>query len=115
MDRQLTEPAMMAAYASGCASPGVSLLVAARLAQRPAECTHVTGMECLGGALLQEIEAAPMAATALDAVFSEIETADPEPAAAPESGPLPGPVGWSEWKTLAMLSSVPRRERIACP
>ncbi|MEM1383264.1 MAG: ChrR family anti-sigma-E factor [Pseudomonadota bacterium] len=69
---------MLAAYASGAASPGVSLLVAAHLTHSPDSRVAVSQMETMAGSFLADESPAEMASDALDRIFAALEG---EPAA----------------------------------
>jgi len=66
-------------YASGALPEAVSVLVATQLALRPELRRMVAELENIGGALLEEIEPAPLSERALDAVLAEISANDDEP------------------------------------
>lgn len=84
---------MLADYACGAASPGVSLLIAAHLTQAPESRRRVEEFEEIGGILLAEQDDAEMSDTALDNVLALIEAPDPAAAARPDDGgPLPRPI-----------------------
>ncbi len=93
---------MLAAYATGTASPGIELLVAAHLTYAPHSRARVAELERLGGALLASTEPEPMENgmddAALDRALAAID-ALPDPGATPPArpngaadAPLPRPV-----------------------
>ena len=92
-DTMHTPPAdMLADYASGAASPGVSLLIASHIAQSGESRANVARYEALGAALLADASAAPMSSGALDAVLDRLDADEeeiPTPAGV-DAGPLPG-------------------------
>lgn len=94
MTDRLTHTDLLAGYAAGKATPGLSLLVAAHLERAPASRSSVAGMEAMGGAFLAEGAPAAMSADALDRVLRMIGTdvvpAPPRPAR--PSGPFPAAV-----------------------
>ena len=94
---------ILAEYASGATSPGVSLLVAAHLTHAPEGRQVVREYERLGGVMLKDEKPEELSATALDDVFSridalapakEVEAHDAVSEPQPRSGdcPLPAPV-----------------------
>jgi len=84
---------MLADYASGAASPGLSLLIAAHLTRAPESRGRVDAFEAVGGALLADEPALPMSASALDDVLTRLDTGGDEPARpARKAGPFPKPV-----------------------
>lgn len=86
---------ILAEYARGAASPGVSLLVAAQLTHSPEGRRIVRAYERLGGVMLSEDVGESMSSGALDAVLARIGDA-PDPVGPvrrkPPAGPLPTPV-----------------------
>lgn len=84
---------MLADYASGAASPGLALLVAAHLTHAPESRTRVEAFEAVGGALLADEPVVSMSAAALDEVLARLD-GDGSPPMAPAcaAGPLPRPV-----------------------
>lgn len=94
MPRHMPTNEMLADYASGAASPGVSLLVAAHLTHAPESRAKVSAYEAVGGALLADEAAVPVSASALDRVLAALDEADAqaEPCARRKAGPLPRPV-----------------------
>lgn len=86
---------ILAEYACGAASPGVSLLVAAQLTHSPEGRRVVRAYERLGGVLLAGDDEAEMNSDALDSVLARLGDAPeaPRPAASRvPDGPLPAPV-----------------------
>ncbi|MDT8345193.1 MAG: ChrR family anti-sigma-E factor [Thermohalobaculum sp.] len=84
---------MLADYASGAASPGVALLIAAHLTHSPASRARVGAFEAVGGALLADEAPLPMSAAAFDAVLARLDDGGDRPTPQPrEAGPLPRPV-----------------------
>ena len=90
------ETELLTRFAAGAASPGVALLMAAHLERSPASRASLAELDALGGALLEDGEAAPMAGDALDRVFARLDEMPiaPGPSCRPrhEPGPLPGAV-----------------------
>lgn len=83
--------AMLAAYAAGSATPGVSLAVAAHLTWCPGCRSEVEGFEALAGAFVAEAPAAE--APEFGALLLRLDEAPAaEPAAPAACGPLPAPV-----------------------
>ncbi|MEO0822418.1 MAG: ChrR family anti-sigma-E factor [Pseudomonadota bacterium] len=77
---------ILADYASGAASPGVALVIASHLTYSPESRARVGAFETVGGALLADEPAVAMSASALDSIWSAIETGEaPAPAAAPQA------------------------------
>lgn len=72
--------ALMLDYAAGALPPAFRLLVDVHLDLRPDARTFAAGADCVGGALLESIPPAPMAATPLPPRLPE--DAGPEPAPA---------------------------------
>jgi putative transcriptional regulator len=91
MPRHMPTNEMLADYASGAASPGVSLLIAAHLTHVPASREKVNAFEAVGGALLADETPVQMSASSLDSVLSRLDddVANDDVAPASESGPLP--------------------------
>ena len=87
---------LIAAYAAGSLSDGLSLAIASHLTYCPECRTMAADFEAVGGTMLRGAEEASMSSDALDSVFSMIETSAPE-AATPrfvdaEASPLPRPI-----------------------
>lgn len=74
---------MLRSYATGAASEGVSLLVAAHLTWCPACRAEIARIEALGAAMLGDEAAAPLAPGALEAVLARLDAAPPPPPPAP--------------------------------
>ena len=95
MPAHLVPEEILADYACGATSPGVSLLVASQLTHSPESRQVVREYERMGGILLAEEEAADMEPGALDRALSAIGDA-PDALTAPRprkpAGPLPAPV-----------------------
>lgn len=93
MATHLIPDEMLADYACGAMSPGMSLLVASHLTHAPQSRIKMRQYERIGGVLLEEEPAIEMAPSALDAVFAKIDAAPELEAHGPEpTGPLPLPV-----------------------
>ncbi|MEM1299913.1 MAG: ChrR family anti-sigma-E factor [Pseudomonadota bacterium] len=82
---------LLADYASGVATPGVSLLVSAHLSQVPDSQTRVEALETMAGAIFMDQPAEDMGASALDDVMAMLDEDTPvAPANAQRAaGPLP--------------------------
>ncbi|MBY8977541.1 ChrR family anti-sigma-E factor [Rhodobacteraceae bacterium NNCM2] len=82
---------MLLDYASGAATPGNTLLIAAHLAQVPQSRDQVTAMEQVGGALLSSVEPVEMSEAALDDILAAIDGPEPEEVvrSIEDTGPLP--------------------------
>lgn len=81
-----TDPALidlLADYASGSSSPGVSLLIAAHLTYSAESRARVAAFEALGGALLADAPPAPMAVNASCAALAALDRSGAG------AGPLP--------------------------
>jgi len=78
-------------YASGAASPGTALLVAAHLETSQDSLAETAMFESMSATLMDHSLDTPMAADALDAVLARIDEVDArtEPQDAPDRGPLP--------------------------
>lgn len=85
---------MLVEYASGAATPGIALLVAAHLTHAPESRRKVAELEALGGALLADEAPAVMREGALKAALGALEAGaeEPRPARGIDGGPLPRPV-----------------------
>lgn len=70
--------ALLAAYASGTASEGLTLLVSSHLTLCPTCRAAVEDMEAVGGQLLAESQKVAMSADSLDAVLSQLDTNMPD-------------------------------------
>ncbi len=94
MTDHLPPDEMLADYACGAMTPGVSLLVASHLTKAPESRRKVQEFESVGGALLEAEDAAAMSPSALDAVFAQIDAGTPvtPKPKLPEAGPLPAPL-----------------------
>ncbi|MEM7176427.1 MAG: ChrR family anti-sigma-E factor [Pseudomonadota bacterium] len=94
MPTHLPSTEMLVDYASGAASPGSSLLIAAHLEQAPESCRQVSELERIGGAVLSGEAPEAMSAGALAGIFDKIDqgVAGAEPAPIRGAGPLPQPV-----------------------
>lgn len=117
---------LLVAYASGSLPEPPALLVATHLALCPACRRLVAEYEELGGALLEDVDAEPLADGALDALLAKLEAPAPNlvcppPAATPASderlprplrdyldGPLEG-LAWSKWGGLSQTELLPAR------
>ncbi|WP_158043489.1 ChrR family anti-sigma-E factor [Skermanella pratensis] len=96
------DDALLAGYAAGTLDEVTGLVVATHLALCPACRNAVALFEAVGGALLDDVEPAPMAPDALPAVMARLDredaggrlpAADARPDGAPESVPaLPRPL-----------------------
>ena len=81
---------MLAAYASGTSSPGMSLLVATHLTLCPESRASVGAMESLGGALLAGERPEPVSSSTRAAVMAAIEALSevaPDAVTAPQPAP----------------------------
>lgn len=76
-------------YARGATSPGLSLLVSARMSFAPDTRDRAARVESLGGALLEDAPAADMGAGALDAVLGRLDAEDETLPRRIDAGPLP--------------------------
>lgn len=85
---------MLAAYATGAATPGIALLVASHLTYAPESRRKVAAFEALGGALLAEEKPADLPGSSLDRALAALDepAASRDPVAARPNGPLPRPV-----------------------
>lgn len=94
MPTHLASTEMLVDYASGAATPGTALLMAAHLTHSPAGRQQVAEMERIGGALLSDEAPVTMSAAALTDVLDRIDGLDDMVAApaAMDQGPLPRPV-----------------------
>lgn len=92
MPTHLPPDDMLADYACGSATPGVSLLVAAHLSQAPESARRVQAFEAIGGALLLDEPATDMADTALADVLARLDDS-PDAVSPPQrkyqTGPMP--------------------------
>lgn len=82
---------LVADFAAGATTPGVSLLIAAHLTQAPEARTHVDAYEAVGGELLRAEEGSRVSDGALEATLAMLDGQDaaPTPAANKDEGPLP--------------------------
>ncbi|WP_316014308.1 ChrR family anti-sigma-E factor [Roseobacter sp. HKCCA0434] len=87
----LPSDALLAAYASGTASAGMSLLVQTHLAMSAASHDRLSRLDALGGALLRSGHDVAMAEGALAATLDRLEM-DDAPSETAADGPLPGPL-----------------------
>lgn len=83
---------ILADYASGAASPGVSLLVASHLTHSPEGRHRLAGFEAVGGALLADEAPASMSDDALDRAMEKLDQPEPAASAIGGGGPLPRPL-----------------------
>lgn len=86
---------VIADYARGDASPGLSLLVAAQSTLDPATRRRVAAYEGLGGALIAAEDPQPLGDAVFERLLARLDEAEgvaPEPPAADEIAPLPRPV-----------------------
>lgn len=114
----LSREELLAAYAAGATSPGLSLLCAAHLTLSAEGRSYVSALEEIGGALLKSEDPTPVAANcggmSFDALLARIDLEDATPPPAPkqepvEAGPLPLPVA----RALGMkFSEVPWKTRL---
>ncbi|UUX48323.1 ChrR family anti-sigma-E factor [Nisaea acidiphila] len=86
MERDDAVGDLLLGYASGALPEAISVLVATQLALRPELRRTVREIEQIGGHLLEEIEPAPLSATAFDAVLSRISANDDVDTEAEASG-----------------------------
>lgn len=117
---------LLVAYASGSLEEPPALLVATHLALCPACRRQVAEFEELGGALLEDLDAEPVADRALDSLIAKLDQPVPDflcprpagPAAA--DGRLPRPLRdylsgppedlpWSRWGGLSQTELLPAR------
>ena len=73
MPTHLPPTELLADYAHGAASPGVSLLVATHLTYAPESRATVDALENVGGVLLADEQPVAMAASALDDVMAKLD------------------------------------------
>lgn len=110
MPSHLPPDEMLADYACGATTPGMTLLLAAHLTHSAESRAKVREFERIGGVLLSEESEAPMSMGALDAVMAKLNGAPVEaiaPARRLDQGPLPAPLidqigspfGAIPWKT----------------
>lgn len=94
MPTHLPTEEMIADYACGATSPGISLLMAAHLTQSPESRAMVNAYENVGGVLLADEPAVEMSTGALDAVLAKLDGPSNAPMvpALGDGGPLPRPV-----------------------
>jgi putative transcriptional regulator len=76
-------------HAAGAAPEPVAALVAAHLSLCPASRATLARLDAVGGALLERLEPAPLAAGALDAMLARLEAPAASRAAAPAAAPHP--------------------------
>ncbi|MEM1160631.1 MAG: ChrR family anti-sigma-E factor [Pseudomonadota bacterium] len=89
MAKHLPSDDILADYAGGSASPGISFLLAAHLTHAPESRRKVADYESVGGALLNTSETAEMSAGALDAIMGAIDAIDTPTPKKLNGGPLP--------------------------
>lgn len=92
MPTYLPPEALLADYACGAVSPGVSLLVSAHLAKAQQSAATVARFEAIAGALMVEDQAAEIAPSSLDAVLGRLDAEDDQSPRSLEAGPLPQPL-----------------------
>lgn len=94
MPTHLPPDEMIADYASGATSPGMSLLMAAHMTQSPETRAKLHEFEQFGGVLLSEEPMVAMSDGALDAVLSKLDGPSDAPLVPTinDGGPLPRPV-----------------------
>lgn len=94
MPTHLPPTEILADYASGAASPGVSLLIASHLTYSPESRSMVNAFEAVGGALLADETPVAMSASALDCALAAIDLGPQEMAetARGDGGILPRPL-----------------------
>lgn len=81
--------ATLITYGAGSLGEGLSLVVATHLAACP-QCRHkVAEIETMGGALLEDLAPAPLAADALERVLGRLD--EPAPRRTPRPAPRPAP------------------------
>ena len=73
MAQTVTTDELLAAYAAGATSPGLSLLVASHLTLAPEARDKVAAFESLGGATLAKDEAEPLGAGALASIMARLD------------------------------------------
>ena len=86
---------LLADYAAGATSAGVSLLVAAHLTHIPSSRERVEVLESVGGAFLEDEEPAELSADALEATLAILdlpEPSEPKQVRTYSDGPVPGVV-----------------------
>ena len=95
MTSHLPSDAMLAAFASGTATPGVDLLMRSHLAIAPHCVERLHLMQDVGGALLHDAPAVPLAKDALNRTLTRLDTLEgeqPEDPAPEPLGILPAPL-----------------------
>ncbi len=93
MPTHLPPDEMIADYAAGATSPGMSLLMAAHLTQAPESRAKLRDFEEVAGILLADEAPAEMSGGALDAVLAKLDVQDaPILPTLGDGGPLPRPV-----------------------
>lgn len=88
-------PELLAAYADGSLSNGMSLLVASHLTFCPVCRERLRRLETIGGALLREGEAVTPAPDSLSRVLARLDKSEPAPVSRPvddPASPLPAPL-----------------------
>lgn len=94
MPTHLPPDEMIADYACGATSPGISLLLAAHMTQAPESRAKLQEFERVGGVLLADEPSIEMSSGALDAVLAKLD-GSPDASIVPtlsDNGPLPRPV-----------------------
>lgn len=81
--------ALLLRYASGGLSEAWSLAIATHAALCPVCREAIADAEAVGGALVDEIEPAPMAENAFNDIMARLDAEDPQPPATPPSAPAP--------------------------
>lgn len=83
---------LLSGYAAGTLDEAFSLLVASHISLCDECRAYLGALETLGGAVLGDMPAVPMAADSLDKVLARLGAPAPRPVLAPRQGVLPGPV-----------------------
>ncbi|MEM7057076.1 MAG: ChrR family anti-sigma-E factor [Pseudomonadota bacterium] len=94
MPQHLPPDEMIADYACGATSPGMSLLMAAHLTQSPESRARLHEFEHVGGVLLADEAPIEMSADAFGTVLAQLDAPSEAPIVATvgDDGPLPRPV-----------------------
>lgn len=93
MSTHLVPHELLAEYAAGTTTAGVSLLVAAHLTHIPSSRNRVEALESVGGAFLSAEEPVEVSANALEATLAMLDVAvkeDEEPTQTYAASPIPG-------------------------